>query len=392
MITSVILLIWFQIIPGFGEWEACGPSDAAAYGICSIEENSVLFSLVYHYTGSEIYRSVDMGSTWSISTIPGFPCYFLTSDCFDRVIAGGDSFVGISTDQGNSWSQHATVDGTQCFSIAADPSDSLHLLGAVTQSGRSVIESVDGGLTWETLESSPNIYGYSVAFCQEDPDVVYLAGHNSQNNHIVVQKSNNGGETWDDVTPVPVSVGINPELTIAVSEDPEKALVTVNKSIYATFNGGQTWSRRLITLHEFAYLEFIDSQGSVLAAQHLKFYSSTDYGQSWTRYPDAPISGGAFATDTEGKIHLSTFHGLYTADSPAGPWAEIDTGIHGGEFNALAESHLSPSGFPLFTGGYFLEEDQFSYTSSGFDTFIDVTHADMGTTNPDLLFTTGNSG
>lgn len=392
MIYSIILMLCFRTIPGFGEWETCGPADVFSYGLCSISENSVLFSLVACPGNDEIYRSTDSGSTWSFCSITDFQCRFLISDSFNRVIAGGGSSVLISSDMGNNWTEYSTVSNTQCNSIASDPSDSLRLLGTVTESNGPLIESTDGGQTWQTLELYPEVSGYGVAFCSENPDVVYLAGRNNENSHLVVLKSNDGGSNWEDVTPLSISINPEPALTIAVSEDPDRALLALHSKVYATSNGGESWQLELETTSYVYHMEFIDSQGSALAVQHTKFYSTDDYGETWTTHLDVPGHSLAFASGTGGKIHIASYSGLYSADSPAGPWAETNTGIHGGRFETLAENHFDPSGFPVFTGRHFLNEEQYSFETTGLYPYVTVSHARRGTADPDLLFVTGNPG
>jgi autotransporter-associated beta strand protein len=192
-------------------------------------------------------------------------------------VAVGDGFLDKSTDGGNTWtSLSGTLPGqlpiyqsspltiinpliTLFFPILVDPvNDSRLLVG-----GTDVIESLNGGTTWQGLGTGlVTITAFAAASYQGtfqpdpkfsqvgdkgtntyDPDTVYAVGLDAFGvQHVLVTK--NHGLTWVDRTPAGPTIGNI--ISIAVDPSNENTAYVVTNAwggnrILETKNGGQTW-------------------------------------------------------------------------------------------------------------------------------------------------------
>jgi photosystem II stability/assembly factor-like uncharacterized protein len=103
-----------------------------------------------------VFRSQDAAASWSLST-SGISAWFGLDVAFDpskpsTVYLATSNCGGIwkSTDTGATWTN---LRRNSANAIAVDPFDSAHLLAAA--SGEGLIESHDGGSTWQTVTNLP---------------------------------------------------------------------------------------------------------------------------------------------------------------------------------------------------------------------------------------------
>lgn len=146
-------------------------------------------------------------------------------------LAGAGTFASI--DNGGSWEARSQEFGGAFMGrIQVDPSDAEHLLAPDLQLG--VLESSDGGRTWERLGG---VEGATwVSWDPSDPDHIVASGQGS------VAVTTDGGRSWDQLE-VPQGASIvelSPHdanvLYAAVLEAPEA-------TVYVSRDGGENWDR-----------------------------------------------------------------------------------------------------------------------------------------------------
>lgn len=192
-------------------------------------------------------------------------------------------------------------------SIVVDPRDADHVYVAVSSAG--VIETRDGGRTWEHRnEGVINSYlpdgraevGHDPHFlvlCEAEPDVLW------QQNHCGVYRSTDAGKTWVDIAPKdgPGKGVVGFGFPVAAdARDPERAWFVPGTSddrryapggsvcVARTDDGGKSWSVLREGLpqenaYDIVYRHGLDVRGDRLAFGSTtgNLYASDDRGESW---------------------------------------------------------------------------------------------------------------
>lgn len=170
-------------------------------------------SYILAATNGGIYRSTNAGSSWTLESsnfnfkdirfMPGNPNIVYAT----KVSSGGDFYR--STDGGDSWNlvTNGLPSNAQRYAIGVSPADStvVYLLCSVSSAYGGVYKSTDGGLSFSTQSTTPNILGYAengnstggqgwydltIAIDPNDATIVYAGGVN-------IWKSTNSGTDWD---------------------------------------------------------------------------------------------------------------------------------------------------------------------------------------------------
>lgn len=166
-------------------------------------------SVLLAATNNGIFRSTDMGASWSQRATGNFKELVYYAGQRRIVFASASGKLYRSSDNGLNWSQITSglpSSGVSRGVIAVTPADTnyvyfLETSGSVFQ---GLYRSTDGGLNFTTRSTTPNIMDYShlgtgtsgqawydldIAADPGDPNVIYGAGVN-------IFKSRDGGVTW----------------------------------------------------------------------------------------------------------------------------------------------------------------------------------------------------
>lgn len=178
---------------------------------------------VYVGTRAGAFRSDNGGAAWlPISSLPGTRVHsFAHSDSI--LIAGSDSTIYRSTDDGMSWS--AVIDSVLPISLAIDRFGIIYA-GLIQ---RGVFRSTDSGNNWAQVESTQ----YSIPRLYVDPDGNIWRLTTSHGGY----QSTDGGATWNYRISVQVGGGslvINSRGHLYVAGGPF--------GVRVSFDGGSTWS------------------------------------------------------------------------------------------------------------------------------------------------------
>lgn len=202
-----------------------------------------------------VYKSTDGGATWAITGLT-FP---ITSGINIRrlvvnpvnpliVMTAGNNGIYRSTNGGTSWTQVSTTNSHDIEFNTANPN-------IVYASGASFRRSTDGGATWTTISAgiSTAASRMAIAVTSNDANYVYVLAANSSNGLLAVYRSIDGGVTFTSMATTPnllgwASAGNDTggqgwyDLCIACSPLNKNEVVTGGVNVWRSTDGGTTWA------------------------------------------------------------------------------------------------------------------------------------------------------
>jgi hypothetical protein len=201
-------------------------------GTGSVFATSSNGSVILAVNGSNIYASVDRGSTWMTNSAPAaFSRFAASSDAQNLVASDGSINVYTSTNFGATWKGSTVPWGPSCLASSADGTQLY--AGTYTWANPEtpfgwVYGSANSGKTWSTIYEFFNFIGlYSIA-CSADGSIIAVAGEGTE-------ISINGGASWYGLYPM----GAN---SIASSADGQTLIVNgENSGVQVSPNTGASW-------------------------------------------------------------------------------------------------------------------------------------------------------
>ena len=243
--------------------------------------------------GKRIYRTIDGGTTWTTSSLPGAidsrGVAHRNGRTFVGVGAGGQG--GISIDGGLNWQSLETGTTLPLADVAfADEEIGI----AVGESG-TIVRTSDGGMTWSTSVSSTTAPLTSVVMV--DRATIYAVGGGSTG---VILRSTDAGATWSAVvTDAPGGLSditfVTPSVGFAVGR---------TNLIMRTADGGVSWKEISLagpaadgTSRVFTSVSFIDAETGVIGASGIggdngAILRTTDGGDTWSPVYEAENTSG----------------------------------------------------------------------------------------------------
>ena len=353
-------------------WECVGPSGGYFLGAVTNPADASQLTVITNGP-SNVYRSMDGGSSWSkIGEIP--TAYFVLNDmcAFDfstlYAITSGQCYR--STDGGISWSSANFNSSSSAYRVCVNPVDSNVVYAAGSQYNDSdgtynlsFFKSTDGGRRWSVslLFSFYYFYPYDMVVSRSNPNVIYVSGYKSTgyDYYGALFKSTDGGATWTDISSSIDTVSYSFFYSIAADPiDADKVYVGGDYCVYCPVRTGSgldlSWTRVPIQLYPTsitidpvdpskiyaAGVNYVDDRTAYSVAV------STDYGQSWTLHNDCIQSEAIqveVARASPSTIYISTYNGLFKSSDSGNSWTTAHEGIHATRITALAVARSRPS-------------------------------------------------
>ena len=289
-----------------------------------------------NWYGPAVWRSDDLGATWSHSSeglTYGDDAEKVTTIWSLATGPGGLMYAGVepaglfrSSDGGSTWSHVEGLTnhpsrpewqpgngGLILHSIVPSPDDADRVWVGISSVG--AFETSDGGKSWSTRNK-----GVRAGFMpegQQYPDfgqcvhklVMAADGgeHLYQQNHCGVYRSADGGRQWEEITAgLPTEFGFpmgahprDPKTvwTIPLSEpDQGRFMPEGHAGVYRTHDGGDTWIRSddglpkehawVAVLREAMAVDRLDPVGVYFGTSTGQLYGSRDEGRSWSIVAD----------------------------------------------------------------------------------------------------------
>ncbi len=249
--------------------------------------------LVLAASAGGILESRNQGRSWSVRSLSGLSVNTLeVADAAPLRIYAAVDVIGVvrSLDGGLGWA--SVVNGlpySRVQELGVSPTDEDFVLAVAQEVTPTcgvancsfLAQTTDGGANWDIVSGVHQRVAAAVAYCPADPDVAFAAVGDR-----VVQTAD-GGETWDDST-LPLNLNIQ---GLAIGGDDCGIVYAAGFSVgvYRSVNGGDTWTGPLAdTIEDFTdalsldglTLDPADADHLFVAARSGGF-ESTDAGDTW---------------------------------------------------------------------------------------------------------------
>jgi len=315
------------------DWNVRGPyceNWPVYHAVYDRDSGSMYAAAASEWHGAGVWRSDDLGETWTLSSEGlGYDDGGLKlskvstlTPAHGRLLAGAES-VGIfeSRDGGVSWSLLSTLDGTPgrerwndpsmqppghlgLAAIIADPEDAQRFWSVVQ--GNGLFETSDGGQNW-----TPRNTGLRADWPLENPEVGYCIHKIAispdrerwyQQNHVGMHRSDDGGNTWTEITE-----GLPSEFGFAAAAHPHdrdtfyvipldpghgRVMPDGHAAVWRTRDAGSTWQRlddglphanaHVGVLREGMAIDSLDVPGLYFGTSTGQLFASADEGETWS--------------------------------------------------------------------------------------------------------------
>ncbi|MEX1245487.1 MAG: hypothetical protein WEB59_14715 [Thermoanaerobaculia bacterium] len=350
-----LFLLAAPVLAEVNQWTLLGPYGPE--GALPVQAMAISAGAIYAGSGGEVFRSTDGGVHWtSVFHAQSSPVWSLASrPASPRVVyAGTAAGVFRSIDEGNTWAA-AGLDAEAVFSLAVNPGGSSTLYAGTFNGtvGGSIFKSADSGATWSRVFTNLPGYVTVLAIDSNEPDTVFAGGIS-----VGILRTRDGGVHWESLT--------DADLTLGIAIDPaDSSLVYAIRVPFCPFplcspsrlqrsnDGGDTWFDVTTLPGLFIDAVVVDASSTVYANAGDRVYASRDHGATWSPIEvQTPLSVSVLALDPlePAKLYAATFGGVYGIQvDPDGPCAVpgFVLCLQGGRFQVTVGWQASPLG-PTF--------------------------------------------
>jgi photosystem II stability/assembly factor-like uncharacterized protein len=302
-------------------------------------------TLVFASGYSGVFRSSDAGQSWARLTVDPsatvYPAYvhLYIHPLDPRTVIAAGAAVYRSTDLGDTWSviarPHSGVGlRTGVYDLAVDPFNPLVLYAA---GRRGPDKSTDGGRTWQRLEVGlpGRWFAPQIEVDPYAPNILYLEQQDKPHlgaRRFRLSKSTDAGATW-----FPAESGLGEQAVSALVVHPLQATVlyaAARTGLFKSTDRGTTWSQTACPSPPTFVAVHPRRLDTVLATDSLFIYKSTDGGTTWTRSRTGLALAqalGAIAIhprQTE-LVFLASFGGILRSQDGGQTWRPVLRGPDG---------------------------------------------------------------
>lgn len=260
----------------------------------------------------------------------------------DRLIAGiAARGLWESRNGGESWEAAATSEDSEEIinrptAIVYDPKDLTQFWLSGIYNGFGIFKTEDNGETYAHLGDIGHNDYVSIDFTDPDRRLLLASGHESRQ---VLYRSEDGGETWEDIGENLSDEAGNSSYPYIIDSDTYLIGMLSNFSerpggIWRSEDGGETWEAAITELGGYqAPLRASDGTLYWASEYNRGIVSSTDDGESWEHIVDfgvtysvAPLElpdGRIASIGNQGVMIYSKDDDSWTVVSPPPPWDPV---------------------------------------------------------------------
>jgi hypothetical protein len=237
----------------------------------------------------------------------------------------GDNFFRRSDDEGYTWVTKTSGLNADAHSMnfyapfVVDPNNGDHVLFGANK----LWETYDGGDTWNSIsEQNGNIYTIGLANSNDSATIYY-----STEQQIWVTTDHGG--SW---TPFDPGRPLNLGGTVDIQVDPADAQTAYAVvgffnnigQVFKTTNGGSSWQNISGNLHEPVWSLQIDPTGALYVGADDGVYATTDGGTTWSRFGTGLPYVQVVQLELNSKLHIlgAATHGrgMWEIKTASGHW------------------------------------------------------------------------
>ena len=223
--------------------------------VTAVAVNPLNSAEVYVAAGNQVHKSTNGGTTWIPLLTSGNLFYAdrLRIDPTDpqKILAASSNGLFISTNGGSTWSQKWT---SPVYDAEIKPNDNSQIFALTRTTGKfSMIQSTDGGLTFQAISSFPSTItessGGLLAVTPSSPDMLLVILLSANNTPYLVKGSQFGGSwSWNlqatgQTTAFPMDNGQGYfDLVLDVSPVNANTILVGTTTLYKSINGGSSFT------------------------------------------------------------------------------------------------------------------------------------------------------
>lgn len=178
---------------------------------------------------------------------------------------------------------------------------------------------------WEK-KNFPSFYDGNICSIAALNDIVFVSTYTSYGYSGGVSrmvKSTDGGNTWDNVTPLPTYYAYS----ILISSNNYIFAVGTDDILYRSTDEGATWISNSGVHFGNDPKIFQASNGYIYIASHLGIYRSTDFGQTWAPKNNGLTLGSILVTklaiNNSGLLVVATSAGIFKSTNYGDNWTSL---------------------------------------------------------------------
>ncbi len=255
------------------------------------------------------------------------------------ILFGTDKGIYRSTDLGGTWTHTDISFQTQAFSVDSQ--------GNVYTGCNGLYKSIDNGMSWNLVNPDVPV----VSFCCYTNDILFAG--NGEN----ILKSSDSGNNWNIVLNIPSQTSYISDFAHTTNGYLYATFtnwMANTDGVYLSKDAGETWQLKTLCGNPFLGIA-VNSQDEIFVVGYCGVYKSSDYGNTWVH-----IKPGWSATDIvidkEDNIYVSCDweigeSGVHRSKDNGQTWETLNSGMANtylDQINISCNNYL----FALVTYGY----------------------------------------